>query len=262
MKEFIIKPWCRLIRQWAFVVCVLVLGLCAGGLQIGAQKLKWHFRKLPLPLAQWGKPLAEMDVAALQPYRLLRKIKVAKEVEEELGTKEYIHWQLEDVSVDKNDPARYATVFVTYYTGNPDKVPHVPDWCYVGGGGIVKEKRNTSIMVPGCGLEGKGDKLGIRLLRISMPGELRRQMMTVMYFFAVNGQYCLTRDAVRHIQNNLSDRYTYFSKVELSFVGAGEITTEESLAAAEKLARVVVPLLWEEHWPDWKKVKKAEKKGS
>jgi len=258
LNEYVFQPLGRLLRQRAFVICVVALLLCAGGLHLGAEKLKWHFRKLPLPLEEYGKKLDQLDVEKLGPYRIVQKRILPQEIAEELGANDYIDWHLEDTSVEKDDPGRFATVFVTYYTGNPDVVPHVPDWCYVGSGGVVKGTVNTSIQVPGCGLEEKGDDLPLRILDISIPSELNPRRIRVGYFFSVNGQYCRTRDAVRHIQNNLRDRYTYFSKVELNILGADKMTMAETLAGIEKLARKVVPVLWSEHWPNWAEVTKLK----
>jgi len=256
MNEYVLKPLGRIFRERAFLVCVLLLAVLAGGMQVAADKLKIHFRKEPIELR---KPLDDLSKSRLYPYRVVNEQKIKnKEVEEELGTEDYIQWVLEDTSVEKSDPGRIAMLFVTYYTGNPDKVPHVPDWCYTGGGGIIEAKKNTSITVPDIGLEDEGDRLGVRTLEISVPGGLTgRQQKRVIYFFSVNGQYRCERNAVRMLQNNWRDKYAYFSKVELLFGGEQKVSYEESLAAAEKLARVVVPLLYSEHWPDWKKLRNS-----
>lgn len=249
-KEYVTEPLKRLIHQPAFLVCVVVLGMCAGGLHAGARWLQWHFRKLEVPLR---KSLDELEESKLGSYKVVRKTKIEnEEVEAELGTKDYIQWYLEDTEAEQGDAARYLMLFLTYYTGNPDKIPHVPDWCYVGGGGEVSSTENVMIKVPGIGLAAQGDELEVRVLEILVPGEaMGLEKRIVTYFFAVNGKYACTRTAVRRIQNNWRDKYAYFSKVEITFFGEGEITPQKSLAAVEKLCRQVVPILYEEHWPDW-----------
>jgi len=120
MNERFIKPLLRLIRQPAFVLCSVILAIAACGIHVGAEKMKLHFRKLPVPLQ---KSLEDLDQAKLAPYTLLRAIKISGEIEDELGTDQYIQWHMEDKSVSPNDPMRYVSLFITYYTGNPDKVP-------------------------------------------------------------------------------------------------------------------------------------------
>ncbi len=257
MKKYILQPLGRIFRQRAFLVCVLLMAVLASGMHVAANKLKMHFRKEPIELR---KPLDDLSKSKLYPYRVINEQKIKnKEVEEELGTKDYIQWVLEDTSVEKSDPSRLAMLFVTYYTGNPDKVPHVPDWCYTGGGGIIEDKRNARITVPDIGLEKDDDQLGVRVLDISVPdGISGRRQNWVVYFFGVNGQYRCERNAVRILQNNWQDKYAYFSKVELLIGGEQKISYEQVLAAAEKLSRVVVPLLYSEHWPDWEELGRGE----
>ena len=56
-------------------------------------------------------------------------------------------------------------------------------------------------------------------------------------------------------QNRLTDRYTYFSKVEISFPGSYRAERSEVLEAVEKFAGYAVPILAEEHWPNWSELK-------
>jgi hypothetical protein len=250
MRKYVLEPLGRLLRNPSFLVCTLVLAVGAGGLHAGGRWMQWHFRKLEVPLR---KSLDDIDESKLVSYRVVQKSKIEnKEVEEELGTTNYIQWVLEDTEAEQSDPTRFAILFVTYYTGNPDKIPHVPDWCYVGGGGVVEKKGNTKIKVPGIGLASREDELPVRVLEVlASGGIIGRQKRIVTYFFSVNGKYACTRTDVRLIQNNWRDKFAYFSKVEITFAGEKAITPEQSLAAVEKLCRVVVPVLWSEHWPDW-----------
>ena len=82
-----------------------------------------------------------LDEKLLEPYKVLEKSKIDnKDVLESLGTEDYLQWILEDTTVDVLSPVRNCSVFITYYTGNPDQVPHVPEACYTGGGNEVKDK--------------------------------------------------------------------------------------------------------------------------
>jgi len=250
MKRYVLDPLGHLCCQSSFIVCILILAVCAGGLRVGAERFKWIFRKESIFLR---KGLDELDLAKLAPYRLIRTHTISEEIITELGTREYIQWILEDTSVDVRDPMRLLLLFVTYYTGNPDKVPHVPDVCYVGGGGQVTGRRNTHVTVPGGGAE--SNELPVRILNISVPSLLGHEERTVGYFFAVNGTYRHMRDEVRLLQHNVYGRYSYFSKVELHFPHSGQ---SDPQAAMEKFFRVLVPVLYQEHWPDWEKASRDE----
>jgi len=250
IQSYIVAPWKRLVREPAFLVCVFVLAVSAFGFRLwgGGDLLK-----LPLALR---KPLEALDPNRLAPYEVVKLPKIGEEtIVEALGTKDYIQWQLLDTGLSADDPFYRGNLFVTYYTGNPDKVPHVPDWCYVGSGGIIDQKLEISITVPGCGRESDGDQLTLRILEIKTPhhgiGMTSYARRVVSYVFGVNGDYACTRTEVRMKQRNRKDRYAYFSKVEVWFEGGQELPVSQHVEAMEKIYRKVLPLLWSEHWPDW-----------
>ncbi len=250
--KYVAAPWGRMMREPAFLICMVVLGEGAVGLRAGAKKMKWHFRKLPLELRQ---PFDNLDVGRLGPYQVIRKAKIAKEIRDELGTEEYLQWTLLDTSLKSNAPGSTVDLFITYYTGSPDKVPHIPDVCYVGSGGVPTFKMNTTIRVPGLDGDSQNDSdhdiLPVRMLGFDVRGVMGVEPRTVVYFFAVNGDFVCTRTAVRDRQTRLTDRYAYFSKVEMSFSQPNKLGREGVLAAAEKLASGLVPVLVTEYWPDW-----------
>jgi hypothetical protein len=63
---------------------------------------------------------------------------------------------------------------------------------------------------------------------------------------------------VRNTTTTLLNKHAYFSKVEVSFGGPRtqprNLGREESVAAAAKLFNVILPILVEEHWPDWEAI--------
>ena len=247
--KYITGPLFRLMRQPSFVVCIVIMVIGAAGLHAGAKRLKVYFRKEAVPLQ---KSLSELDRDALGPYNAFENPPMSPEMEKELGTTEYISWNLEDTSVSDSDPARRLQLFVAYYTGNPGKVPHVPEICGDANGGQILNDDNIEIMVEGCGLEDAGNQLPIRILDVESLVMNQRAQQTVAYFFSVNGDYRCTRNQVRWRANNPWDRSAYFSKVEITLLaGPDRPTREEALAAVTKLCRVLVPILWSEHWPDW-----------
>jgi hypothetical protein len=79
-----------------------------------------------------------------------------------------------------------------------------------------------------------------------------------MYTFYVNDQFVPERRDVMSVLANPLDRYAYFSKLEVSFGAAEESPSKEvSIKAAERLLKVVAPLLVKEHWPNWKAAEDA-----
>ena len=87
---------------------------------------------------------------------------------------------------------------------------------------------------------------------------------SVLYVFNVNGEYANDRTEVRNILGrNLFGKYSYFSKIEWRFYGRslGNLSVpskEESIQASEKLLAVLLPVLENEHWPDWEEANRRE----
>lgn len=247
IKDYITDPLSRILRQPAFLVCIVLLGASAAGLQVAAEKMKWHFRKEAAPLR---KSLDDIDMARLAPYQLLRSDKIEnKEVEAELGTRDYIQWYIEDPTVEERDPGRFLMLFITYYTGEPDKVPHVPEVCYQGSGSQVENRQDTHITI--STQKGEEVSIPIRVLDMSMPGMWSKETRTVMYFFSANGDYLNDRNRVRRRLNNLRERYAYFCKVEVSFINSNQGDDETLIASMDRFCQKLLPVLLEEHWPDW-----------
>jgi len=236
----------EVLKDRAFVIVGLVLLVSALGVQTVASRMKLHFRKLPVPLL---KDLQKFDVAKMWPYKLVAQKRIPSEVEGELGTKDYVQMVFEDTAVSESAPGRHLNFFVTYYTGNPDQVPHVPDVCYLGGGCTPAGAWNSHVRVPGLGL--KGDRLPVRILFYENTRDLTSVYHTVIYFFGVNGTFVNERMDVRVHLGDLWLKYAYFSKVELSFVSLEKPKTEVVLSLAEKFFRKAVPILVHEHWQDW-----------
>ncbi len=264
----IIKPY----TQPAFLICVAVLAIAGTGKTIVIEWSGAHLKKLPLPLK---KPLDLLDESALAPYQVVNKHKIDnKDVLEQLGTAEYVQWELEDTQADKSSPARYCSLFITYYTGNPDRVPHVPEECYVGGGSQRLGSESVALNVEG--LDGSGLIAdGESTIKTKETKEIKARYVVfvsqssnmwergsrypVLYFFKTNGAYAGSRTETRAIMGkNLFGKYSYFSKVEWKFHGRGTggriyPNKEEAIAVSGKLLSVLLPVMERDHWPDWEK---------
>jgi len=247
--------------QPAFLICTAVLLIAAGGMSTAVSRLGLQFIKKPIPLK---KSFNELSEAVLSPWKVIDKSKIKnKDILESLGTDEYIQWVLEDTSAEPASPVRYCSLFITYYTGNPDQVPHVPEECYLGGGKILTElpkELNFDIIV-----NGKTQTVSARWLSIgNKSGDILQSdtKFGVLYFFKVNGVYAGNRDAARRVmQTNFFSKYSYFSKVEWYFFSRSDAgmsfpSKEQAAAASQKFLELLVPTLENDHWPDWEKSQK------
>jgi hypothetical protein len=236
-------------RHRSFVACVIILAVSIAGLETTAQWFGLQFKKQPVPLK---RPLSRMDKAKLAPYRFLAANTIDAEVVDALGTEEYLSWHLEDPRIaDKNNSLRYAQLFVTYYTGKPDQVPHVPDMCYTGGGFTEKSATNLTFPVPALGDLGKA--VPVRALTFEKPGMMGGQTPTVLYLFSVNSELKADRTGVRTVLAHPLERFGYFCKIEVRFGGNGlpDPLPEKAIEASQDLLSVVLPVLYEDHFQDW-----------
>ncbi len=250
------KSLVKIYFQPAFLICVIVLAMAAGGMSFAIKKFDIYFTKEYLPLK---KPLDQLNESKLGNYEVISKAEIEyDEVIEALGTDEYLQWILEDKEADKGSPTRFCSLFVTYY-GVPDKVPHIPDECYMGSGFQRKEVddlvyQDGKFKVPG------------RMVHFERKGKFGfTKDFYVCYFFHVNGKYSQNRLQTRkELGKNIFGKYSYFCKIEWKFYNKFPNLVypekEEVLIASRKLLKTIVPLLEKDHLPDWENLKK--KKGS
>ena len=251
--------------QPTFLICVAVLALAGGTKKVVIEKGIIYFTKLPLPLRD---SLDNLDMAKMLPYKVdkLNKRKIPKNIEEELGTEQYIQWIIEDTEVEKSSPVRFCSLFITYYTGNPDQVPHIPDVCYSGSGNELRSSEELELVVSKDSSDADSVEteldFPVRRLNFRQSGQNSWDIpndFTVLYFFKVNGQFAYTRGGVRIIMSkNLLGKYSYFSKVEWRFFSmsggsSNKASEEDILTASNKLLSKLLPVLESDHWPDWDK---------
>lgn len=182
------------------------------------------------------------------------------DVVDTLGTDEYLRIFLTDTRKAPQDPTAVAHVFVTYYTGKPDLVPHVPDICYHAGGYDPLGAENVAVAVRGVGAE--TDRVPVRVVRFRAPPTVqapRGDEVAVLYFFEANGGYACTRDGVRLRLANPFARYAYYAKIEVTFTD-GELRRAAgqaaSLEALGPLLEAVLPVLRNDHF-NWDGDKEA-----
>ncbi len=236
--------------QPAFLICTVVLAVAASTMSLAIKSFGVYLKKTPLPLK---KSLDALDEKKIAPYTVVSKHKIEnQEIVKFLGTEDYIQWVLEDPDAEADSPVRKCLLFITYYE-LPDRVPHVPEECYAGGG---YQRLATDSVVFDIDSDGFKQKIKGRHLVFGRKNSKKwwtSKKFPVLYFFKVNGDYAGNRDEARVALNkNLFRKSSYFSKVELVFdQGSVKPSKEQALQASEKLLGVILPVLETEHWPDW-----------
>ncbi|MGA2915128.1 MAG: hypothetical protein ABSE89_03790 [Sedimentisphaerales bacterium] len=243
--------------QIPFLLSLILPVVFAGGVKYYNFHYGYNILKKPLPLKA---PFEMLDEKLLGHYKVLKKAKIDnKDIIESLGTEEYLQWTLEDTTADSVSPVKDCSLFITYYTGSTDQVPHVPEACYIGGGFDVEDKFTVDlnvgdINVPGIGKDGKVSATGLIFSRKSDELWQVSARFPVIYFFKVNGQYKGNRTTTRIALGDLMNEYSYFSKIEIGFSNLKGLYPEKAQAieATERLLKVLLPVLEKNHWPDWK----------
>ncbi len=248
-----------------YYVCVAVLLVAAVTMQGVANYLKVTFTKKAVPLK---RPLVAMDTSKLGPeYRLAatQPPPLSEEVLENLGTHEYLQWFIEDVRRPPDDPRGLVRLFITYYTGKADPVPHNPEECYSAGGASLAGK--TMMTVDLSGPHGDRVEIPVKVLdfvpspRSSLVVRAEARPLVVAYFFYTNGRYETTRTGVRVATGSLMDRYAYYCKIEMTFTDrqAGiPADRKQTMEATRDLLKKLMPILWADHFQDWDALKRGE----
>ena len=244
--------------QPSFLICAVVPGLAGVCKTMVIEWFDVQLEKVPFELQQ---SLMLLDESAFGPYKVVRKDTItSQDTLKELGTEEYIQWELEDSETNEGSPVRYCSLFITYYK-RPDRVPHVPEECYAGRGNQQLGRESITLYVPSKESSNSNKRqIASRYLVFARnSGNIwaPNSKFSVFYVFNVNNEYANDRTEVRKILGaNLFGKYSYFSKIEWSFYGRmlGNMiipTKKDSIQASEKLLSYVLPVLEEEHWPDW-----------
>lgn len=248
---------------WRFYVCFGLLLGAAGALYGATELVGGYFSKSELPLK---RPFHLMDVSKLAPEYVLHPQQpppLNKELIDSLGTDEYLQWRLVDTTKDSDDPTATARLFITYYTGKPDLVPHNPRECLAAAGMVLEEA--DSIEVQGASWGARDDEIPVDVLTFGFPGQSSKTIaqteqpkLVVAYFFYANGRYVTSRNGVRTAVNTIRDRYAYYAKIEMNFVDRNNRTlanATDTKAATRKLLDKLMPILWQDHFQDWEAIR-------
>ena len=226
-------------------------GVGLGMLVVGALGFRAAVAQLNLFLMKESVPLREgFDTIPTKIGHWSRVGKDARHADaliEELGTKQY----LDRIYALDGDPKRGVIMLhIAYYTGTIDAVPHIPERCWaVHGLEMTREATTSAVqlnMTDWQASEGPAnlatglpyrtaivrDPFTAELERVTMP--LEDIAMRVLefqdpanprirqvggYFFLANGRTTASALGVRGIAFDLTNRYAYYCKIQLTMSG-------------------------------------------
>lgn len=198
---------------------------------------------------------------------------------EALGTRTYLSRVYRDTSWPADRPGALARLHVSYYTGRPDTVPHVPERCFVAAGltGLGQGRDTLTLDSTRWRRNADDDRLGdvdryvrraqleprvhapareIEASRFTFahPGEPQRAE-NVFYFFIANGRFLATPDMVRLHGFDPTDRYSYYAKIEIQLLEVADV--DAARARAESLMDHLLPEILAT-LPDWAEVERGD----
>jgi hypothetical protein len=280
----------RAFAQPAFVVAVVVLGLCAASLNATVGYFRVKFTKEPVPLRV--SSLREGIPEHLGHWRMISTDHaINPEIEEVLGTPLYVFRDYVDdrkispAEIDQlrnsaagdrdallarlqaDNPMAVMRIGVTYYTGGVDTVAHVPERCYVADGFEVTQHQTKHVTL-GRYADGTPRSLDYSFLSFEDQTGLGRRVQRVSrnvgYVFHCDGRYLSSANEVRLQLQYLFERYGYYAKVEMmtaaEYPGQLEapLATDDhndSTAAMEDFLTSALPEI-EKCLPDWQALHK------
>ncbi len=222
-----------------FWLAVLVLSGSGLYLQSARRSGAFQVLKKALPIR---KPLNDLDRDCLLPYQLVNSRVLPPESTAELGTEEYIEWTVRDGKAPRKW-LRVANVSVSFYTGKQDRIPNVPEECFVQG--AFSESRDDTF---DWHMDSLGEEIVIRRLAFDPPHPTGKQIY-VYYTIAVNGDYYAGRTGARIRMGDSQDTHLYYAKIQVSFHDVREKHLEGLDERAQSLLDQLLGELVEAHFP-------------
>ncbi len=205
-------------------------------------------------------------------------------VVETLGTPSYLY---RTYTRPESIPGR-IDVHVAYYTGMIDPVPHVPDRCFVAAGLNAKtlpenlptpliesewreydDRVNLATGQPYRYITTRhsftGEQMDVTMpigtlrLRTTLFEDTRRPQYRIFagYFFLANGRTTPTPDRVRLMAFDLSERFAYYCKVQLTVVAPSTYQQGQFVNLVAEFLDDFLPELMR-CLPDWSEVERID----
>jgi hypothetical protein len=280
----------RFARSIVPAYVALLATLAAGGLGLRAamKSLDVYLRKEPVPLrADLGSiPTALGRWQKFGDDQLMDAAMV-----ESLGTDKYL---TRSYALDGDASKGVMMLHLAYYTGMIDTVPHIPERCW-GAGGLVQLGEPVRMeldlpsmrAIPDAGPRNATtgepypfaevtDPVTRVTDRVALPlGESAMTLTTFQdrrssrteqlggYFFVANGRCTPTTLGVRGLAFNMTDRFAYYCKVQLSArYPVGDTPSAVAFKAqAEDFLTQLLPHLMR-RLPDWPAVEQRSRGGA
>ncbi len=196
---------------------------------------------------------------------------------EELGTRSY----LDRVYAIDGDPKTALHVHVAYYTGTIDAVPHIPERCWaVGGLELTQNSAPTTLEIDrskwqpskteGYFISNVIDPVTADIEAVTMPkGDVVATTIEFQdpkaprirqvggYFFIANGKLESTSYGVRQAAFNLTDRYAYYCKIQITKKGQVQEDDGSLIGPFKEQSTQLLSALLPEvmrclpDWPEW-----------
>ncbi len=269
-------------RAYAVGLAILIAG--ALGFRAAVSQLNLYLMKEAVPLREGLDSIP----TKLGPWsRIGKDARFDDALVEELGTKQY----LDRTYVLNGDPKQGVMLLhIAYYTGTIDAIPHIPERCWaVHGLEMTREAMTIPLQLdttawspsadPVNGATGLPyrtavvrDPITAELDRVTMPLEdvsMRvlefqnpaspRSRQVGGYFFLANGRTTASALGVRSIAFDLTNRYAYYCKVQLTMSGTVEDPDGTLVPRFEREVRVflseLLPHLMKRlpDWPAWER---------
>ena len=263
----------KLLRQPSFLIAAGMLLVSAISLNAATEYLQLYFKKYPVEMS------ADFNTI---PSHLGHWVQVSKDerlpedMEHVLAATHYVYRDYVDdrlipaeviarfdgksaaerkqmmLRLQQEYPQAVINLGLTYYTGSVDTVAHIPDRCYIADGFEPTSHDVIEMSAfdgrPGRAPEGKRDVCFINFE--DQVASRQSASKNVAYFFHANGSYTADPIGVRVLLQDLTQRYAYYSKIELMTQMSDPKKSAEVMNDFLKSALPEV----ERCMPDWKKV--------
>ncbi len=267
----------------AYIAALAILVAGAVGFRLLIAQLNIHLLKEAVDLR---RPLDSIPTRIGRWERIGSDSVFSDTLIEELGTRRY----LDRIYAVDGDPAKGALhVHIAYYTGTIDAVPHIPERCWaVGGLELTRNSEGVEVDIDRSAWRSPRDtsdpfraayevvsltdpvtaeieevvmpRGGISMTTIEFQDPKQPQRRQVGgYFFIANGGIARTSYDVRALAFNLSDRYAYYCKIQITksgaVPGADDSLLEPFKKDASEILGGLVPHLMRclPDWPAWEK---------
>ncbi|MDM8007869.1 MAG: hypothetical protein QUV05_17160 [Phycisphaerae bacterium] len=195
---------------------------------------------LPLPLKV---PLSQLDAERLSPCVLVeaKRFDPLLYVVDQPPLDDYVCWLMQD------EQGRRISLFVTYSSASLENPMHVVHGSFAG------RTRWVGRTEEGITIASRGRIISVPLRADEFEKhakEVVKRWITVRTCYA-NGEFCRDVWGAGQAIRDSHERHVYFSQVDVSMESDSQTTLEEATESMKRFLQVVIPVLLEDHWPDW-----------